>query len=98
MQSGQDHFTLTPDGSRIKTPNDPPGGIRLSREPSAAAQTYDLIVGTEENTPVAIDGRDLGVKSLQFGKNDLFRLFYSNLVSCYPQAPPNDKSTASFKY
>ncbi|MDA7618221.1 DEAD/DEAH box helicase [Verrucomicrobia bacterium] len=94
VQSGPDHFTLTTDGSRIKTPNDPPGGIRLSREPSASAQTYDLIVRNEENTTadIDIDGDDLGVNSLQFGENDLFRLFYSNLVSCYPQASRNSQA------
>lgn len=90
VRSDQERFSLNADGSRIKR-QDEQGlpGIQLSREPSASAQTYDLILGTEENTPVTIDGRDLGVKSLQFGENDLLRLFYSNLVSCYPKAPPN---------
>lgn len=95
VQSGQDHFSLTPDGARVKNPNDQPGGIALSREPSSSAQTYDLIVKSEENNPINIDGPSLGVDSLQFGENDLLRLFYSNLVSCYPRATPNRPPSAS---
>ena len=46
-----------------------------AREPSASAQTYDVIVGVEENEPVNIVGSHLGVESIQFGENDLHASF-----------------------
>ncbi len=95
-QNGRTNLSLTADRSRVKSPDDPPGsGIPLSCEPSASAQTYDLIVKSEENNPINIDGPSLGVDSLQFGGNELLRLFYSNLVSCYPRAVPNRPPRAS---
>jgi hypothetical protein len=90
VQSGQEYFYLTPDRTRVKNANDGPGGVRLSREPSSAAQTYDLIVAQSENSvPISLNGNHLGVQNIQFGEKDLLRLFYSNLVNCYPSAIGN---------
>ena len=90
VQSGQENFFLTRDRTRIKNANDGPGGIRLSRDPSSTAQTYDLIVEQSKNTvPISLSGHPLGVQSIKFGEKDLLRLFYSNLVNCYPSAVGN---------
>jgi len=85
VQEGQENFYLTRDRTRVKNVNDVQGGVRLSREPSSIAQTYDLIVEQSKNSdPISHNGNSFGVKRIQFGENDLLRLFYSNLVNCYP--------------
>lgn len=87
VQSGQETFHLSLDRTRVKNANDGPGGIPLSREPSSAAQTYDLIVDqTDNSVPISLIGNPFGVQSVQFGEKDLLRLFYCNLVNCYPSA------------
>jgi hypothetical protein len=85
VQTGQEHFFLTPSRDRVKHPSDGPGGIRLSREPSSSMQTYDLI--TEHNgnrLPLLLEGNPFGIESVNFGEWNVLRLFYSNLVNCYP--------------
>jgi|TARA_B100000315_G_C14592669_1_gene596789 hypothetical protein len=85
VQEGQENFYLTRDRTRVKNVNDVQGGVLLSREPSSIAQTHDLIVEQSENlVPISLNGNSFGVKRIQFGENDLLRLFYSNLVNCYP--------------
>jgi hypothetical protein len=90
VHTGQENFSLTNDRTRVKNVNDGPGGVRLSREPSSVVQTYDLIVEQSENLiPISLNDKSLGIERIQFGENDLLRLFYSNLVNCYPSAIGN---------
>lgn len=85
VQSGQEKFSLTPDKTRVKNANDGPGGVALSREPSSAAQTYDLILRKDGGaSQIALEGEVLGARYAQFGEMELLRLFYNNLVNCYP--------------
>lgn len=85
VQSAQEHHYLTPDRTRIKNRNDGPGGVRLSREPSSAVQTLDLIVNHDEDQlEIHLNDNSFGVQEILFGKKDLLRLFHSNLITCYP--------------
>lgn len=87
VQSGQEHFHLTPNMTRVKNPNDGPGGIRLVREPSSAIQTYDLIVDHKNyQNKIKLIEDNFGIQDISFGEKDLLRLFYSNMVNCYPSS------------
>ncbi|MCP4611715.1 MAG: DEAD/DEAH box helicase [Planctomycetes bacterium] len=90
VQTGQTHFHLIPDRTRVRNANDPVGGVSLSREPSSSAQTYDLIIDQTDNSiQIVREGNDFGVQDIQYGNKDLLRLFYSNLVNCYPSTARN---------
>ncbi len=89
VEAGQEHFHLTANRLRVKNSDDPPGGVALSREPSSTAQTFDLIVSNEDGTAIEIADTQMGVEGVTFGENKLLRLFYSNLVNCYPKSIGN---------